>query len=390
MGADAEEPMNVLALRRAAQACVAIVTAAGLSLGAAFAQSPPSTAPKPAVTVVAVEKRPVTQGLSFTGRVVAINKVDIRARVSGFLQEQHFREGQDVNEGDLLFTIEKDTLQAQVDQRKADLEAARATARNAEIQLERARDLLPRQTISRADYDQREADLRVANAQVLQVQAALKQAEINLGYAEIRSPVAGRIGRAAFQKGALVGPESGALATVVSQDPIHVTFPVSQRQILEVQKRLGERARDPASAAIVRLLLPDDSVYPETGKIDFADVSVDPSTDTLTVRAIFPNRDRLLVDGQFVRLRAEDREPELALLVPQRAILNDQAGSYAFVVASDGRAQAKRVKLGGVQGPDVIVQEGLEPGERVITDGIQKVRPGMAVDAAPAAPPARG
>jgi membrane fusion protein, multidrug efflux system len=382
--------MTVLALRRAALACVAIVAAAGLSIGLAFAQSPSGAAPKPAVSVVTVEKCPVTQGLSFTGRVVAINKVDIRARVSGFLQDQHFREGQDVKEGDLLFTIEKDTLQAQVDQRNADLEAARATARNAEIQLDRARDLLPRQTISRADFDQREADLRVANAQVLQAQATLKQAEINLGYAEIRSPVAGRIGRAAFQKGALVGPESGALATVVSQDPIYVTFPVSQRQILEVQKRLGERARDPASAAIVRLLLPDDSVYPETGKIDFADVTVDPSTDALTVRAVFPNPDRILVDGQFVRLRAEDREPELALLVPQRAILNDQAGSYVFVVTSDGRAQAKRVKLGGVQGPDVIVREGLEPGERVITDGIQKVRPGMAVDAAPVAPAARG
>jgi membrane fusion protein (multidrug efflux system) len=390
MVAGKEAPMAVLGPRRATQICVAVVITAGLSLGTALAQGPPGAAPKPAVTVVAVEKRPVAQGLSFTGRVVAINRVDIRARVSGFLQEQHFREGQDVNEGDLLFTIEKDILQAQVEQRNADLEAARATSRNAEIQLERARELLPRQTISQAVHDQREADLRVANAQVLQAQAALRQAEINLGYAEIRSPVAGRIGRAAFQKGALVGPESGALATVVSQDPIHVTFPVSQRQILEVQKRLGERARDPASAAVVRIQLPDDSIYPETGKIDFADVTVDRSTDTLTVRAVFPNKDRILVDGQFVRLRAEDREPELALLVPQRAILNDQAGPYVFVVASDGRAQARRVKLGGVQGPDVIVQEGLEPGERVITDGIQKVRPGVAVDAAPAAPAARG
>lgn len=353
------------------------------SLMASAAALAQGAMPKPAVTVQTIEKSPVTFGLTFTGRVVAVDKVDIRARVTGYLNSQNFTEGQDVKEGELLFTIEDDTYQALVDQRKADLAAAEAKAENAKVQLARAAELLPRQTISQAVYDDRQADKRIADASVLQAQAALKEAEINLGYTRISSPVAGRVGRAAFQKGAFVGPDSGALATVVSQDPIYVTFPVSQRLILDVRRRLEKRQESP-EGAVVRLQLSDGSYYNQVGKIDFTDVTVDQSTDTLTVRAVFPNPERLLVDGQYVRLRVEEPKPEEALVVPQRAVLNDQAGSYVYVVGADGKVQAKRVTLGAVRGTDVVATAGLQVGDRVIVDGIQKVRPGVEVDAAPA------
>ena len=341
--------------------------------------------PRPSVTVLVLDARPVTSGLSFTGRVAAVEKVDVRARVSGFLKGQHFREGQDVQAGDLLFTIEEETYQALVNQRQADLSAAEAKATNAQTQLARAKELLPKQTISQATYDDRHAASLMADAAVLQAKASLAEAQINLGYTKTAAPISGRIGRAMFKHGALVGVESGALATVVSQDPIYVTFAVSQRQIMEVRKSLrGDKGG--SRQAVVRLQLPDNSAYADAGKVDFTDVTVDRSTDTLAVRAVFPNEDRTLVDGQYVRVRIEDSQPQQAILVPQRSILNDQAGSYVFVLDAADKVQSKRLKLGATQGPDVVVQDGLAVGDRVVVDGIQKVRPGMTVDAAPSEP----
>jgi membrane fusion protein (multidrug efflux system) len=339
---------------------------------------------KPAVSVVLLENRSIARGLSFTGRVVAINKVDIRARISGFLLERHFTEGQDVKAGDLLFTIEPDTYQAQVKQKEADLAAAKAKAENASVQFERAQQLLPNQTISQANYDDRQARKLTSDAEVLQAEAALMEAKINLGYTRVVAPVDGRIGIASYQRGALVGPDSGPLATVVSQDPIYVTFPVSQRQMLDVRQQVQQRAGGDGGTAVVRLQLSDNSQYPTPGELNFSDVTVDRSTDTLLLRAVFPNPERVLVDGQYVRLRVEDAQPQQALLVPQRAILNDQGGSYVFVVAADGKAQTKRVKRGALEGSDVVIVDGLQVGDRVVVDGVQKVRQGMEVDAAPA------
>ncbi|MBF9234174.1 efflux RND transporter periplasmic adaptor subunit [Microvirga alba] len=356
-------------------------------IGAVSALAQP--APKPAVSTVTVALQPITSGVTFNGRIAAIDKVDLRARVSGYLQDQAFKDGQDVKTGELLFTIEPDTYEAQVQQRKADLVAAQAKAENAREQLARAAELLPRQTISQATYDDRQADKRIADANVLQAQAALQQAEINLGFTKIMAPIEGRIGRAAFQRGALVGPDSGPLATIVSQDPIYALFPVSQRLMLEVRRRIEERG-EKGFKAVVRLQLSDGSTYPQTGTIDFTDVTVDQSTDTLTIRAVFPNKQRILVDGQYVRVRVEDEIPEQAILIPQRALLNDQAGSYVFVVGPDSKVLTKRVQLGDSKGGDVVVTSGLEVGDRVVVDGIQKIRPGVEVDAAPVAPPPKG
>jgi membrane fusion protein (multidrug efflux system) len=339
-------------------------------------------APPPAVTVVSVQPTEVTPGFGFNGRVVATDQVQLRARVTGFLEKRLFQEGADVKAGDLLFVIEKAPYQAVVDQRRAELASAEANRANTEVQLRRGEELVKNKNIPQAEVDARRAANEMAAAQILEARAALEQAQINLGYTEIHAPIAGRIGRAAFSVGNLVGPDAGVLATIVSQDPIYVTFPVSQRQLLAHR---GERG-----APVVRVTLPDGTLYEHPGKLNFLDVQVDPGTDTVTVRAELPNPEHVLVDGQFVGVRVERGEPEQVLTVPQASLQLDQSGPYVLVVGGDSKVEARRVTLGAPDGAQVVVQSGLQTGDKVIVEGIQKVRPGMAVAAteAPAARPA--
>jgi membrane fusion protein (multidrug efflux system) len=340
--------------------------------------------PPPAVGVVTAAKRPVAEGVSFVGRVQAIDKVDLVARVEGFLKQRAYTEGQEVKAGDLLFVLEKDTYQAAVDQAQANLASAQANADNAKLQADRARDLIRNQNVSQATLDDRIAAEKSANAAVQQNQAALEQAQINLGYTQIAAPFDGRVGISNFSVGALVGPSSGALATIVSQDPIYVTFPVSDRFIQDVQQASGSGRVEPQDV-VVHLTLANGSQYPETGKIDFTDVKVDQNTDTLLVRAVFANPNRILADGQYARVTAERKTPVEALVIPQRAILTDQTGNYVLVVGQDKKAAAKHITTGANQGADVVVQQGLNDGDVVIVDGVQKVRPGQEVNPAPAA-----
>jgi membrane fusion protein (multidrug efflux system) len=343
-------------------------------------------APPPAVTVISLQPTEVTPGFGFNGRVVAIDQVQLRARVTGFLEQRRFEEGADVQAGDLLFVIEKAPYQAVVEQRRAELASAEANRANTAVQLQRGQELVKNNNIPKAEVDQRRAADQMAAASILEAQAALEQAEINLGYTEIHAPIAGRIGRADLSVGNLVGPDSGVLATIVSQDPIYVTFPVSQRQLLAHRGERGE--------PVVRVTLPDGTLYEHAGRLNFLDVQVDPGTDTVTVRAELPNPDRVLVDGQFVGVRVERGEPERVLAVPQAALQLDQAGPYVLVVGGDDKVEARRVTLGDAEGAQVVVEGGLNQGERIIVEGIQKVRPGMTVavsEAPPATPtPAQG
>ena len=345
-----------------------------------------ATAPPPAVTVISLQPTEVTPGAGFNGRVVAVDEVQLRARVTGFLEQRRFEEGADVQAGELLFVIEKAPYQAVVEQRRAELASAEANRANTAVQLQRGEELVKNDNIPAAEVDQRRAADQMAAAQILEAQAALEQAEINLGYTEIHAPIAGRIGRADLSVGNLVGPDTGVLATIVSQDPIYVTFPVTQRQLLAHR---GERG-DP----VVRVTLPDGTLYEHPGTLNFLDVQVDPGTDTVTVRGELPNPDRVLVDGQFVGVRVERGEPERVLAVPQASLQVDQAGPYVLVVGGDDKVEARRVTLGDVEGEQVVVESGLNEGERIIVEGIQKVRPGMTVavsEAQPATPtPAQG
>jgi membrane fusion protein, multidrug efflux system len=362
----------------ARRVAILLALATGACDGPTQQAAPP--APPPAVGVIVAAKKEITAGTDFTGRVEAVDKVDLRARISGFLEKRLFTEGQDVKEGDLLFVIEKGPYAAEVDQRKATIAHAEAELKNASLQLERGRELLRNSNIPKATVDERAAAEAMSQANVLQAKAALQASEINLGYTEIRSPVAGRIGRAAYSVGNFVSPESGTLAVIVSQDPIYVTFPVSQRQLLEARAHQlsGETA---AKNLIVHAQLPDGSVYQHPGRLSFLGVQVDRGTDTVAVRADFPNPERVLVDGQFVSVTVARGQPQLAITVPQSAIQIDQAGAYVLIVDAEKKVALRRVTLGaGGRSGDAVVEKGIAEGESVLVEGIQKVRPGQVVN----------
>jgi membrane fusion protein (multidrug efflux system) len=335
-------------------------------------------APPPAVTVTPVVSREVTATGDFIGRVVAIDKVDVVARISGFINERNFTEGQQVKTGDLLFSIEPDTYKAAVDQQTANLAKAKATEVNANLQLQRGQDLVRNQNIPQSEVDQRAANAQAAHADVMQAQALLEQARINLGYTEIRSPVDGRIGLANFTVGNLVSPSSGPLATIVSQDPIYVTFQASEADIIEYKHRIAASA-DKNPHVTIHIKLPDGTVYPHPGRTNLLDVQVQPDTDTVLVRAQLPNPEGMLIPGGIVGVITERGAPQASLIVPQSAVQLDQAGRYVMVVGADKKVELRRITTGVEQGRDIVVSAGLKEGELVIVEGIQKVHPGQVV-----------
>jgi membrane fusion protein (multidrug efflux system) len=339
----------------------------------------------PAVTVVKVERRDVTPSTTFTGRIEAIDRVDLRARVDGFLEKRLFTEGQDVQAGDLLFVIEKAPYQAEIANVHAAIARAQATLDLAEIERRRQAELVRKQATAQARLDEATGKAGEARADLQRQQANLTTAELNLGYTDVKAPISGRIGRSTFAVGNFVGPQSGTLATIVSQDPMYVTFPVTQRQLLEVRKQAQAGDTDPTDIA-VKVRLADGALYDQVGRLNFVDVRFSQGTDTVQVRATLPNPKGLLVDGQLVTVVVETAQPEAALVIPQQAVQIDQAGRYVLKVDADNKVQVQRVTIGAEQDGHYVVTDGLAQGERVITEGLQKVRPGMAVDAAEAPP----
>jgi membrane fusion protein, multidrug efflux system len=337
-------------------------------------QTQPATIP---VGVVKAEHRSIEKTVDFVGRVEAINRVEIRARVQGFLEEVLFKEGEPIKEGDPLYRIEKGLFQAAVEQAEGALTRSKAAKTLTEAQLQRAEDLLAKNAGTAVARDQAVAADEQAKGQILTDEASLDTAKINLGYTEIVAPVTGRIGRTNITKGNVVGPESGPLTVVVSQDPMYVTFPVSQREFLRTQ---AEGHEVDVRAIKARLRFADGSTYDQTGQINFVDVTVDRATDTVLVRATFPNPANGLTDGQLVRVTLESGTPQEKVVVPQSALIVDQQGVYVFVV-EDGKAVVKRIKPGGASGSDAVVQEGLSGNEQVIVEGLQGVRPGIPVKA---------
>lgn len=338
------------------------------------------SAPPPSVSVRPVVSRQVTETGDFVGRVAAVNKVDIVARVTGFIGKRNFTEGQMVKTGDLLFRIEPDTYKAAVDQQAANLAKAQATEVNANLQLQRAQALVKNQNVPQATVDELAAAEQSAQADILQAQALLEQAKINLSYTEIVSPIDGRIGIARYTVGNLVSPSTGVLATIVSQDPIYVTFQASEADVVEYRRRVAASAdKDPH--VVVHIRLPDGSIYSHPGLTNFLDVQVQADTDTVTARALLPNPDGELIPGGVVGVIVERGKPRYALLVPQAAVLLDQAGHYVLVVDDSKKVEQRRITTGPDHGKNVEVENGLKEGELIITDGIQKVHPGQVVAA---------
>lgn len=345
-------------------------------------------APAPGVVVATAERRDVRPTEQFTGRAEAKDRVDLIARVEGFLEKRYFTEGQQIKAGTLLFRLEQAPFIATVEQREADLARAQAEERNARVQLDRARQLLRTANIPQSEADKREALHLTTLAAVKQAQAALDAAKIDLAYTEIRAPIDGRISRSTFTEGALVGPRSAVLASIVNHDPIYVTFPVSQRQLLDFRRKAAEQGR--SRDVIVRLRLADGTPYGEAGKVDFLDVKADPGTDTVTVRAVFPNPNAVIVPGQFASVAVESAQPVASIVVPQAALQIDQAGAFVMVVDSGRKVEMRRIQTGASVENAVVVEKGLQPGDRVVVEGAQKVRPGQEVQVGevPAEPPA--
>ncbi|GGF69816.1 RND transporter MFP subunit [Azorhizobium oxalatiphilum] len=333
------------------------------------------------VTVAPAELRPITPSLEFVGRIEAPEKVEIRARVKGMLEAVLFRDGETVSAGAPLYRIEKPLFSAAVQQAEGDLERSKAALTLAKIQRERAEELLTRNAGTVVARDQAIAAEAQSTGAVLSGEADVQTAQINLGYTDITAPISGRIGRSTVTKGHIVGPESGVLTVIVSQDPMYVTFPVSQRDYLQAQK--DGRTADLKSLD-VKVKFSDGTTYGEVGRISFVDVSVDRTTDTLVLRADIPNPKAILTDGQLVRVNLQTAKPEERILIPQAALIADQEGLYVFVVEG-GKAAVRRIKTAGAQGNFVVVASGLNPGDQVVVDGFQSLKPGVAVQARPQA-----
>lgn len=369
-----EQRLRVLALLGAALGTALLGLPAGAQQGA----------PPPAVLVQPAELKPIADQAEFIGRAAAVDKVELRARVKGFLGPRKFSDGDLVKEGQVLFTIEPEPYQAAVDQKVAQRDSMKAALTNADLQLYRAEELLRSKTGTQQTYDQRLSERLQAKANLEDAAAQLRDAEIQLSYTEIKSPIAGRVGRAAVSPGNIVGPDSGVLATVVSENPIRVLFSITQRELLDARRDSGASG----DGLVVRLRLADGSLYKDKGKLDFIDVTADAKTDGQVVRAVFDNKQGLLTDGQTVRVIVEGEKVPTVVAVPQAAIAQDQSGPYLFIVNDKNVAEQKRVKVGVARDGLVAITEGLKAGERVIVQGQQRVRPGMTVNPSVAPPSA--
>jgi membrane fusion protein (multidrug efflux system) len=332
------------------------------------------------VTIVKAERQAIERARDFVGRVDAIERVEVRARVQGYLEGILFKEGDLIQAGSPLYRIEKGLFEAAVGQAKGALERSKAAKILTAVQLQRAEELLVKSAGTVVARDQALAADRQAGGAIITDEANLATAKINLGYTDIVAPITGRIGKTNVTKGNVVGPDSGVLAMIVSQDPMYVTFPVSQREFLRIQtgdERVEKRLIK------VGLRFADGRSYEHSGKINFVDVTVDRSTDTILVRATFPNPKGVLTDGQLVRVDVQGGTQQEKVVVPQAALIADQQGVYVFIV-DDGKAQVRRVKAGPeAAAGNIVIEEGLSGGEQVVVEGMQNLRPGAPVSAAP-------
>ena len=360
---------------------VAVASAIWLSSPTTHAADNAPAMPAPEVTVAQVLLRPVSDSNTFTGRIQAVDTIQIRPRVNGYVDTVHFREGAEVKKGQLLYRLEQGPFQADVHAREASIAQFKAQLRNAEIVLQRAQALLKTPAGQQATVDTALAAQDALKAQILGAEAQLQQAKINLDYTEIRAPIDGKIGRTAITAGNYVNPGSGTLVSIVSQDPMYIVFPVSTRTVIELQQRAGGKA----GALTIRVRLPDGTLYDQPGKLDFIDNSVSGNTDTMVLRGTVPNPKRLLVDGELVQALLQDVKPTEALAVPRAAVLADQQGDYVFVVDKDTKVEKRPVKLGQSTPALAAVTSGLSEGENGGVDGIQRVRPGLVVSPGPAA-----
>jgi membrane fusion protein, multidrug efflux system len=373
-----------IAIRPLAGAGLAVAVLIG---GPAPAQQPP---PKPpAVGIVAAARRPVTPSSEYVGRIQAPERVNLVARVAAFLEQRLFTEGAEVKKGEPLYRLEQGPFLADVHAKQAAIAQLKAQLQNAETSLYRAKALLNTSAGQQSTVDNAVANEQALQAQILGAEAQLQQSQINLGYTDIRAPIDGKIGRTAVTIGNYVNPNSGVLATIVSQDPMYVVFGVSSRVVIDLRRRAATTS---AAPVVIKIRLPDGRIYDQTGSLDFIDNVVGGSTDAIILRGVLSNTSlsnakpndptRELVDGEFVSVIVEDAQPVEATTIPRAAVLSDQGGDYVYVVDGRNKAVQRRVQLGPSLSSDVAVMSGLHEGENVVVEGVQRVRPGEAVSPA--------
>ena len=339
----------------------------------------------PTVTVAHPLQKSITEWDEYTGRFIALETVEIRARVSGFIDSVHFKEGQIVKKDDLLFVIDQRPYQIAVEQAKADIERGQAKLDIATQDVNRATPLIQNQTLTEREFDTRKSIQRDASGQLASANAALKQAQLNLEWTEVRAPIAGRISDKRVDAGNLItGGQTGAtlLSLIVSIDPIHFVFDGSETDFLHYLRlaAAGTRpsSRDAPNPVAVRLA--DETEFTHQGRMDFVDNAVNPKTGTIRARAVFDNKDGFLTPGFFGRLRLFGGTHD-ALLIPDGAIASDQASKIVFTVAEDGTVGTKHVELGPIIDGLRVVRSGLAPTDRIVIDGLPRARPGQKVAA---------
>ncbi|MDG6348834.1 efflux RND transporter periplasmic adaptor subunit [Luteimonas sp. 8-5] len=335
--------------------------------------------PPPAVSVATVLSKPVHQWDTFNGRVSAVESVELRPRVSGYVQRVAFDEGQEVKKGDLLFVIDPRPYQAALDQAKAQLQRARAEARLAQAQDARAQTLIEARAISREEFETRKAASAQGDAGVRAAEAAVAAAQLDLQFTQVRAPIDGRIGRAMVTEGNLAQADQTLLTTLVSQDPMYVYFESDEQTYLRYAElaRKGERTR---SSNPVRVGLANEDGFPHEGTVDFVDNQVDPATGTIRARAVLPNPDRVFTPGLFARVQVQGSGRFDAMLIDDKAVLTDQDRKYVYVLGPENKAVRKDVVLGRMIEGLRVVESGLAADDKVIVHGVQKVfMPGMPV-----------
>jgi len=338
----------------------------------------------PAVVVAPVAKSDLRATAVFSGRAVAIQKTDIRARVTGFLETVAFTGGDLVSKGDALYAIECDAYGAAVAEIRGVIVGAGAARDLAVIERDRLTRLVTKQAAAQRQLDIAKAKLVKAKGEIMRLEARLGRAELDVSYCQIVAPFDGTIALTAVHVGALIGPDSGVLTTLTRLDPMNVKFPVATAELVRLRERRLREGGDRARTGTVTLILANGSPYPHEGAIDFVGAEVARGTDTVTVRARFPNPDNLLLDGALVSTTLEQSKEALVLSVPQRAIQRDQLGTFVMVVDAGGKVELRRVTVERVTRGRSVISEGLKESELVITDGLNKVRPGITVDAATA------